>query len=93
MAWGRWARFGRGLCEGYGLDVGYLLRFSVVASPDRSTWRVSLNAHELGSYSDFDAAIAAAETEARWQMDHVLRDWTNFQTQPKARRRVGRNRR
>ncbi len=93
MGWGRWSRFGRGSCEGYGLDIGNLLRFSIVANTDRTDWRVSLNAKEIGAYPDFEQAVAAAEREARWQMGLALENWATFEAQPPARRRAGRNRR
>lgn len=93
MAWGRWSRWGRGSCEGYGLEIGHLLRFSVVGNADRTAWSVSLNAVPLGAYAEFDAAIAAAEAEARTQIGLALEHWATFQAQPKAKRRAGRNRR
>lgn len=93
MGWGRWSRWGRGSCEGYGLEIGNLLRFSVVANVERTLWRVSLNSRELGLYDDFDAAIAAAEREAQMEMQAALEHWSTFQAEPKVKRRSGRNRR
>lgn len=93
MGWGKWSRWGRGSCEGYGLDIGHLLRFSIVANTDRTLWRVSLNAQEIASCASFDEAIAAAESEARRQMSLAIEHWTTFGAQPKAKRRSGRNRR
>jgi hypothetical protein len=43
MGWGKWSRWGRGSCEGYGLHIGHLLRFGVTANAERNSWSVSLN--------------------------------------------------
>ncbi|OZB19390.1 MAG: hypothetical protein B7X53_00030 [Hyphomonas sp. 34-62-18] len=92
LSYGRWTRWGRGSCEGYGLEIGMLLRFSVAASPDRTVWRASLNGTDLGSHDSFEAAIARCEREARFAMRDALEHWEIFLAQPPARRRSGRNR-
>ncbi|MGH6951650.1 MAG: hypothetical protein ACREH4_12300 [Vitreimonas sp.] len=81
MGWGRWARLAGGSCDGYGLEIGHLLRFSIVAG-DRTNWRLSLNAREIGAYPDLKSAIAAADAEARTQMTIALEHWTRFQAEP-----------
>jgi hypothetical protein len=84
MAWGRWLRWRRGSCEGFGLEIGHLLRFSIVADAGRTIWRLSLNAREIGAYPDFESAIAAAEAEARAKMTLALQFWTRSQAEPNA---------
>ena len=88
----RWTRWGRGSCEGYGLELGSLLRFGVTryrAGLDGpESWGVSLNGKSLGSFETFEAATAHAEREARLLLEPAWEDWQIALAKPPARRRA-----
>lgn len=92
MGYGCWSRWGRGSCEGYGLEIGALIRMSVTASPDKKSWRSAVNGTDLGSHDTFEAAIARCEDDARHSMKTALEHWQSFLVQPQVTRRSGRNR-
>ena len=86
----RWSRWGRGSCEGYGLEFGTLLRFSVVRNMGLpESWRADLNAKLLGVFGTFDDAIAHVEREARTEIEQVVADWEAFKEEKPAKRLSG----
>ena len=85
---GRWTRFGRNGCEGYSLEIGGLLRFSVVKQPVvPEIWKVSLNGHDVGVFDTFERAIDAADKEAKSAMNLASEHWQTYLAQPPSRRR------
>lgn len=92
MGYGIWSRWGQGSCEGYGLQIGDLIRLGVTASPDRTRWQANLNGTSLGDYDTFDAAIARCEEVADRSMKSALEHWQIFQAAPPAMRHTGRQR-
>jgi hypothetical protein len=67
---GEWSRWGRGMCEGWSLEIGTAYRGSVVRQ-DRigdnpPTWLASVNAGFLGEYWPLaGAGIARMATSVR----------------------------
>lgn len=92
MGYGKWTRWGQGSCEGYGLEIGDLIRLGVMATPDKTSWQASLNGTSLGRYDTFEAAVARCEDIARSSMKTAGEHWQAFLQQPPARRRAGRQR-
>lgn len=82
MVRGRWSRWGRGSCEGYGLDIGGAFRSTVVrgggSRDEPIVWTASVNARELGKFPDRAAAIKRVEEEITRDMGPLLDDWTIF---------------
>jgi hypothetical protein len=62
---GQWTRWGRGMCEGWGLNIGNVFRVTVVRQykgfDEPPTWRAGINASELGEYPDRDEAMKRVE--------------------------------
>jgi len=79
---GQWSRWGRGMCEGWSLEIGSALRGAVVRQ-DRieqpPTWIASVNAAFLGEYLDRSAAMARVEAAIEHDMELVLHDWELYQ--------------
>lgn len=79
MGDGVWTRFGRGSCEGYGLELGSLMRFTALHTPQTASnpnpWTASLNEYDLGKFETFDAAVAKVDHEARIAMGVALEHW------------------
>jgi hypothetical protein len=70
MGAGRWSRWGRGSCEGYNLELGFLFRFDMSPGPRSDGihpdyWRASAKSGPLGEFPTFEAAAEACEAEAR----------------------------
>ena len=93
----RWSRWGRGSCEGYGLELGELLRFGVTRHQtdggQGELWGVNLNGKSLGSFENFEAATAFAEKHARSLLEPAWQDWQIALAKPPARRRIRAGRR
>jgi hypothetical protein len=74
----QWSRWGRGLCEGWSLEIGNAFRGAVVRQ-DRieqpATWLASVNAAYLGQYLDRALAMTRVEADIEHQMQLVLCDW------------------
>jgi hypothetical protein len=79
---GQWSRWGRGMCEGWSLEIGTAYRGSVVRQ-DRidhpPTWLASVNAAYLGEYLDRETAMARVEADIEHNMQMVLNDWGLYQ--------------
>ncbi|MES1197316.1 MAG: hypothetical protein ABUL55_01710 [Pseudomonadota bacterium] len=70
MGRGRWSRWGRGSCEGYSLEFGFLYRFDIRPGPRSNGpypdhWSASASSTSLGRYPSFEEAAEACEAEAR----------------------------
>ncbi|MBL8552220.1 MAG: hypothetical protein JNJ73_19685 [Hyphomonadaceae bacterium] len=93
----RWSRWGRGSCEGYGLELGALLRFGVtrhqMGSEQNELWGVDLNGKSLGRFESFEAATAFAEDHARALLEPAWAEWQIALAKPPARRRIRAGRR
>ncbi len=75
---GQWSRWGRGACEGWGLELGLAFRGAVVRQDKingPSTWLASVNASYLGEYLDRETAMARVEEAIEHAMALVLYDW------------------
>jgi hypothetical protein len=78
---GEWSRWGRGMCEGYSLEIGFAIRGSVVrrhAVGLPSTWLASLNMTALGEFLDRGEAMRRVETRIEADMDLLLSDWADY---------------
>ena len=77
MTKAQWTRWGRGMCEGWSLEIGVAFRGTVVRQErlnQLTTWLAWVNAGYLGEY--FDRATAMARVEDT--IEHkklVLEDW------------------
>jgi hypothetical protein len=77
MGAGRWSRWGRGSCEGYSLEFGFLLRFDIRPGPRSggirpNYWNASSRAGPLGVFPTFEAAAEACEAQARCVIDAAI---------------------
>jgi hypothetical protein len=90
MARGKWTRWGRGSCEGYSLDLGSLIGFSVVrgdgvgAAPDY--FELTSHTRSIDTFPSAKEGMAYAERELESGMRAVLEDWDVYQSQ-KAKRK------
>jgi hypothetical protein len=78
MTKAQWTRWGRGMCEGWSLEIGAAFRGSVVRQ-DRTdhptTWLASVNAGYLGEFFDRGIAMVRVEETIEHHMKAVLEDW------------------
>jgi hypothetical protein len=80
---GEWTRWGRGMCEGWSLEVGNAFRGAVVRQErveQPTTWLASVNAAYLGEYLDRESAMARVESDIEHAMEMVLHDWALYRT-------------
>jgi hypothetical protein len=88
---GQWSRWGRGMCEGWSLEIGTAYRGAVVRQ-DRidqpQTWLASANAAYLGEYLDRDSAMARVEANIESNMQTVLHDWGLYQAAKEKRHKA-----
>ena len=64
MIRGEWSRWGRGMCEGYSLEIGSAFRGSVVKSSTvgrPTVWIASVNMTALGEYLERREAMCRVE--------------------------------
>lgn len=88
MKRGQWTRWGRGICEGYSLEIGAALCGSVVKRETKglpTTWIASVNATALGEYLDRAEAMRRVEEWLDANMRLATEDWELFK-QAKAKR-------
>jgi hypothetical protein len=81
MGKGEWTRWGRGSAEGYGFDIGDILRYSVtrVRAIGGDRFEARLNAAMLvGSFATLDEAKAAVEAHARQEMAKAQADFAKI---------------
>lgn len=75
---GEWSRWGRGMCEGYSVEIGDTLRGSVVRSSTvglPTVWIASMNSTALGEYLEREVAMRRVEEQIEGEMSLALHDW------------------
>jgi hypothetical protein len=75
---GQWTRWGRGMCEGWSVEIGSAFRGSVIRSSTvglPATWIASINTSALGEYLERDLAMRIVEDKIESEMGLVLHDW------------------
>lgn len=78
---GQWSRWGRGMCEGWSLEIGNALRGAVVRQGrigEPAKWMASVNSGFLGEYPDRETAKARVESDIEHQMKMLLFDWEQY---------------
>jgi len=78
MGRGQWTRWGRGMCEGWSLEIGMAFHGSVVRrdrSGDPRRWVASINAAGIGEFLERDIAMHRVEELVEASMGLVLHDW------------------
>jgi len=83
MGRGQWTRWGRGMCEGWSLEIGMAFRGSVVrreTNGSADTWIASINSTGLGEFLEREIAIRRVEELIESSMVLVLHDWELYQT-------------
>ena len=88
MSRGQWARWGRGMCEGWSLEIGIAFRGSVVrreTNGQPTTWIASINLTGLGEFLDREIAMRRVEELIESGMVLVLHDWDLYRAE-KAKR-------
>jgi len=70
-------RWGRGMCEGWSLEIGVAFHGSVVrrSSGDPPTWIASINSTVLGEFLEREIAMHRVEELVETSMMLVLHDW------------------
>ena len=88
MGRGQWTRWGRGMCEGWSLEIGMAFRGSVVRRDtrgERTTWTASINSTALGEFLERDIAMRRVEEVVECSMLLVRHDWELYRAE-KAKR-------
>jgi hypothetical protein len=88
MGRGQWTRWGRGMCEGWSLEIGMAFRGSVVRrdrSRDAPTWIASINSTALGEFLEREIAMHRVEELVEASMVLVQHDWELYRAE-KAKR-------
>ena len=83
MGKGEWTRWGRGSAEGYGFEIGDMLRYGVtrVRAIGGDRYEARLNeAMLIGSFATVDEAKAAVEAHARQEMAKAQADFAKIDT-------------
>ena len=78
MGRGQWTRWGRGMCEGWSLEIGVAFRGTVVrrdSSGGPITWIASINSTALGEFVEREIAMRRVEELVESSMMLVLHDW------------------
>jgi len=84
MGRGQWARWGRGMCEGWSLEIGIAFRGSVVrreTNGQPTTWIASINLTGLGEFLDREIAMRRVEELIESGMVLVLHDWELYRAE------------
>jgi hypothetical protein len=83
MGRGKWTRWGRGMCEGWSLEIGMAFRGSVVRRDTGgnrpTTWIASINSTGLGEFLEREIAMRRVEEQVESSMGLVLHDWGLYQ--------------
>jgi hypothetical protein len=77
MGRGQWIRWGRGMCEGWSLEIGMAFRGSVVrreTNGQPTTWIASINSTGLGEFLEREVAMRRVEELVESSMVLVLHD-------------------
>jgi len=88
MGQGQWTRWGRGMCEGWSLEIGTAFCGAVIRRDTRgeaTTWSASINSTALGEFLEREIALRRAEELLESSMGLVLHDWGLYRAQ-KAKR-------
>ena len=78
MGRGQWTRWGRGMCEGWSLEIGLAFHGSVIRrdrSGDPARWIASINSSALGEFLEREIAMHRVEELVEASMVLVLHDW------------------
>ena len=78
MGRGQWTRWGRGMCEGWSLEIGMAFRGTVVrrdTSGEPTKWVASINSTGLGEFVAREIAMRRVEELVESSMMLVLHDW------------------
>ena len=82
MGRGQWTRWGRGICEGWSLEIGMAFCGSVVRRDTRgapTTWSALINSTGLGEFPEREIAMRRVEELVEASMVLVLHDWELYQ--------------
>ena len=82
MGRGQWTRWGRGMCEGWSLEIGIAFRGSVVRRDigrQPTTWIASINSTALDEFPERGIAMPRVEDLIESSMVLVLHDWDLYQ--------------
>ena len=82
MGRGQWTRWGRGMCEGWSLEIGMAFHGSVVRrdhSGEPPIWIASINSTALGQFLEREIAMHRVEELVEASMVLVLHDWELYQ--------------
>ena len=77
MGRGQWTRWGRGMCEGWSLEIGAAFHGSVVrrdVGGDPPSWVASINSTALGEFLEREIALHRVEEPVEASMGLVLHD-------------------
>jgi hypothetical protein len=77
----QWTRWGRGMCEGWSLEIGTAYRGAVVRQEridQPPTWLASVNAAYLGEYPERESGMACVENEIQQSMELSCTIWGLF---------------
>lgn len=92
MAGGKWSRWGRGGCEGYTLDLGDFINFSLVRKDDHfghfSHYEGTSHRRKIDEFPTVEAGKAYIEQELESGMRRVLYDWEIYQQNKAKGRKV-----
>ena len=83
MGRGQWTRWGRGMCEGWSLEIGVAFHGSVVRRNPRAeptNWMASVNSTGLGEFLQREIAMRRVEEPVEASMVLVLHDWELYRT-------------
>ena len=82
MGRGQWTRWGRGMCEGWSLEIGMAFCGSVVrreTNGQPTKWIASINSTGLGEFLEREIAMRQVEELVESSMGLVLHDWSLYQ--------------
>jgi hypothetical protein len=89
MTGGKWSRWGRGSCEGWSLNLGSLIHFSIVRKLDgqgkTSHYEATSHTRKIDDFPTAAVAKETIETDLELDMKRVLHDWTVYQREKVAR--------
>jgi hypothetical protein len=81
--------WGRGMCEGWSLEIGMAFRGSVIrrdtGDHPPTTWIASINSTGLGEFLEREIAMRRVEEQLESNMGLALHDWELYRA-AKARR-------
>jgi hypothetical protein len=77
MGRGQWTRWGRGMCEGWSLEMGTAFRGSAVRRDGgkATPWIASINSTGLGDFLEREIAMRRVEELVESSMRLALHDW------------------